>query len=397
MGEEILGTPLLERFLHRLAHARGDDFNGGFPLDLIAAHAAHVQLDLTAELVGAAQLLFPVLVVDGEDKGAAVAAAAAACVPVLVGHGTEARILARQAAQGGVDGLLLRADETDLHVATVGQGEHLRSQHRRVGDAEQLHALLVGVVARDDEEPGTVGRGMDVGRLNLTVNPLLLWRKLVEIQLGGRGQRLDDVLQRVLVHAVPQIEELHRHLGIGEELLFDIALAQVLAHRMVVGEVAVVHQRLVQTHERVRATRVPHASFCGIALVRDPHVGAEVLQLVVLHVLLGVAHDLEDQLIAAVRQYEGTLVAQRGVEGVIQFVGIAPHELVFQLARGERLQSGGFGKRLQHRGLDPHHVAVHVGRPYRQSGNVAVIGDVILARGQRHVETVSSSSASWTR
>ncbi len=120
--------------------------------------------------------------------------------------------------------------------------------------------------------------------------------------------------------------------------------------------------------------------------MRDPHVGAEVLQLVVLHVLLGVAHDLEDQLIAAVRQYEGTLVAQRGVEGVIQFVGIAPHELVFQLARGERLQSGGFGKRLQHRGLDPHHVAVHVGRPYRQSGNVAVIGDVILARGQRHVE-----------
>jgi len=246
MREEILGTTLLERLQHRLAHARGDDFNGGFPLDLIAAHVAHVQLDLTAELVGAAQLLLPVLVVDGEDKGAAVGAAAAACVPVLVSHRTEARILARQAAQGGVDGLLLRADEADLHVAAVGQGEHLRPQHRRVGDTEKLHALLVRVIARDDEEPGTVGRGVDVSRLDLAIDPLFLWRKLVEIQLGGRGQRLDDVLERVLVHAVPQIEELHRHLGVSEELLLDVALAQVLAHRMVVGEVAVVHQRLVQ-------------------------------------------------------------------------------------------------------------------------------------------------------
>ncbi len=366
MGEEILGATLLERFQHRLAHAGGDDLNGRFPLDLIAAHGTHVQLDLTAELVGAVELLLAVVVVDGEDEGAAVGAAAAARVPVLVGHRTEARILARQAAQGGVDGLLLRANEADLHLAAVGQGEHLRPQHRRVGDAEKLHALLVGVVARDDEEPGTIGRGVDVGRLNLAVDALLFRRKLVEIQLGGRGQRLDDVLQRVLVDPVPQIEELHRHLGVGEELLLDVALAQVLAHRMVVGEVAVVHQRLVQPHERVRATRVPHAALGGVALVRDPHVGTEILQLVVLDVLLGVAHDLEDQLVAAVRQHEGALVAQRGVEGVVQAIGIAPHELVFQLARRQRLQAGGFGKSLQHRRLDPHHVAMHVRRPHRQ-------------------------------
>ena len=209
MREEILGATLLECFQHRLARARGGYLTGCFALDLIAAHVTHVQLDLTAELVGAAQLLLPVFVVDGEDKGAAIAAAAAARVPVLVGDRAEARIFARQAAQGGVDGLLLRTDEADLHLAAVGEGEHLRPQHRRVGDAEQLHAFLVGVVARDDEEPGTVRRGVDVSGLDLPIDPLLFQRKLVEIQLRGRGQSLNDVFQRVLVDPVPQVEQLH--------------------------------------------------------------------------------------------------------------------------------------------------------------------------------------------
>ena len=47
-----------------------------------------------------------------------------------------------QAAQGGVDGLLLGADQADLDLAGVGEREHLRAQHRRVGDAHQLEAGL---------------------------------------------------------------------------------------------------------------------------------------------------------------------------------------------------------------------------------------------------------------
>ena len=87
---------------------------------------------------------------------------------------------------------------------------------------------------------------------------LLLRRQLVEVVLGGRRQRLDDVLERILVHPVPQIEELHRDLGVGEELLADVPLPQVLADRVVVGEVAVVHQGLVQAYERVRSPGMPH-------------------------------------------------------------------------------------------------------------------------------------------
>ncbi len=44
----------------------------------------------------------------------------------------------RKAAQRGVDGLLLGADQADLDLAGVGEREHLRAQHRRVGDAQQL-------------------------------------------------------------------------------------------------------------------------------------------------------------------------------------------------------------------------------------------------------------------
>jgi len=69
VGEEILGASLLEGISHRLANTGRYDLNGRAPLDLIAAHGAHVQLDLTAELVGARELLLPVFVVDGEDEG----------------------------------------------------------------------------------------------------------------------------------------------------------------------------------------------------------------------------------------------------------------------------------------------------------------------------------------
>ncbi len=120
--------------------------------------------------------------------------------------------------------------------------------------------------------------------------------------------------------------------------------------------------------------------------MRDPHVGAKILQFVVLDVLLGVPDDLEDKLVAAVRQHEGALVTERRIEGVVQAIGIAPNKLIFQLARRQRLQPGGLRKRLEHRRLDPNDIAVHVGRPHFEAGDVAVIANVILPRGQRHVE-----------
>ena len=101
-----------------------------------------------------------------------------------------------QAVKRRVDGLLFRTDQPHLHFP-VGKGEDLGPQHGRVGDADQLKAFLVRVVAGDDEEPGPVGGAVDVGGLDLPVDLLLFGRQAVEVQFGRRRQGLDDILQGV--------------------------------------------------------------------------------------------------------------------------------------------------------------------------------------------------------
>ena len=110
--------------------------------------------------------------------------------------GREAGILPGKAGQGGVDGLLLGTDQTDGDLALL-QREDLRAEHRRVGNAHQLELLRLGEAAGDDEEPRPVGRGVDVRRLDLPIDPLLLGRQAVEVGLRGRRQGLDDVLHRI--------------------------------------------------------------------------------------------------------------------------------------------------------------------------------------------------------
>ena len=113
------------------------------------------------------------------------------------------------------------------------------------------------------------------------VERLLLRRQHVEVPLGGRRQRLQQHLQRVAVDAVPQVEQQHAHLGVGQEQRHDVALAQVLGDPVVVGEVAVVHQRLVHADEGMRAAGMPDAALGRVALVGDPDVRRQVLQAVV--------------------------------------------------------------------------------------------------------------------
>ena len=82
----------------------------------------------------------------------------------------------------------------------------------------KLELVLAGEVAGDDEEPRAVGRAVDVRRLDRPVDLLLLRRQPVEVQLGGRRQRLDDVFQRIMVGPVQQIEQQRRDFRVGEEL-----------------------------------------------------------------------------------------------------------------------------------------------------------------------------------
>ena len=87
---------------------------------------------------------------------------------------------------------------------------------------------------------------MDVGRLDLPVDALLFRRQMIEIHLRGGRQGLDDVLEGVTIKPVPQVENLDRYLRIRQKQREKVALLQVLAHRIIIGEVAVVDQGFVE-------------------------------------------------------------------------------------------------------------------------------------------------------
>ncbi len=140
---------------------------------------------MLAELVGYRELVIRRTAVCGalgnhvEQKRAAVGGTPAACVPVHVGNGRKTRIFGMQARQRSVDGLFFRADEADGNLPFL-QGKHLRTQHGRVCDAEELKSHFIEV-ACDDEKPRPVGRRMDLRCLQLTVYPLFF-------AAGGRSR-----------------------------------------------------------------------------------------------------------------------------------------------------------------------------------------------------------------
>ncbi len=131
--------------LQLLPNAIGRRIVADLDAPLVAPHRPALALHLAAELVGAGQPLAAVAVRrHGENESAAVARRAASRVPILVRHGAEPRVLFCQAPQRGVDGLLLGADQPDLHLAAIGKREDLRPQHGRVRDAQQLEPVLAG-------------------------------------------------------------------------------------------------------------------------------------------------------------------------------------------------------------------------------------------------------------
>ena len=188
------------------------------------------------------------------------------------------------------------------------------------------------VVSCDDEEPGAVGRAVDVGRLNGPVDPLFLRGQLVEVPFHGGGQGLDDILQRIPVGPAVEIKEQDRDLGVRQEQGVEVALAQVFRNGVVVGEVTVVDQRLVETDKRMRPGRVPDSTLGGVPLVRDPDVGLEVVQLVVLDHLLGIADDLQDEKIPAMGEDKGLLFSIGVIVGLVEPVGVLINKLVFHLS-----------------------------------------------------------------
>ena len=179
---------------------------------------------------------------------------------------------------------------------------------------------------------------MDVGGLEMPVNPLAFRVRRSKSRSVVGAMDSMTYSRGIAVDAVPQVEGQDRHLRIREELRINVALLEIFGHRMVVGEVAVVDQRLVQPDERVRAAGVPHAALGGIALVGDPDVGLEIQQLVVVGHLLRVADDLQDHHIAALGEDKGPFLAQGGIISLVELVAVLGDELVFHLAPGDMIK-----------------------------------------------------------
>ena len=91
-------------------------------------------------------------------------------------------------------------------------------QHGGIGDADKLELLIINIVAGNDKKPGSVRRAVNMVLLNRAVDFLFFRRQPVEIMLGGGRHGFDNILQRIAEIPVPQIEKLHRDLGIGQEL-----------------------------------------------------------------------------------------------------------------------------------------------------------------------------------
>jgi len=89
---------------------------------------------------------------------------------------------------------------------------------------------------------------------------------------------------------------------------------------------------------------------------------------------------------AAVGEDERALLAQRRVVRFVELVGVPPHELVFECARRQPTQARRRREGRQRLRLGPDYIAMHVRRPHFEAGNVAIVVDVRLPRGNRDIE-----------
>ncbi len=83
---------------------------------------------------------------------------------------------------------------------------------------------------------------------------------------------------------------------------------------MIISKVSVMHQSFIEAAERMGTSRMPYSAFGRVPLMGDPDMGFKIFQPVILSGLLGIAYDLQDHHIAAVRKNEGLLLPQGGVE-----------------------------------------------------------------------------------
>jgi hypothetical protein len=110
--------------------------------------------------------------------------------------------------------------------------------------------------------------------------------------------------------------------------------------------------------------------------VSDPDVGLKIIELVVLHHLLGIAHDLQDEEIPSVRKDKSFLLPESIIVSLVESERVLVNKLVFCLAPAQAFESLTRDEGVQYLRLYPDKVSPHVRRPNLQAMDVAVIVDV---------------------
>ena len=111
-----------------------------------------------------------------------------------------------------------------------------------------------------------------------------------------------------------------------------VALFQIFVYRLIVGEIAVMHQRFVERAEGMAAARMPDAAAGRIALMGQPGMGLEIIQLVIADDVLRIADDFQDHHVPAMGHDKGLFLAQRGVIMRVDLEAVLIDELILGIA-----------------------------------------------------------------
>src|SRR6266487_260419 len=97
---------------------------------------------------------------------------------------------------------------------------------------------------------------------------------------------------------------------------------------MIIRKITVMHQRLMQPHERMRAAWMPDPAFRRIPVMANPYVSLEIFQLVVSYNIIPKTHELQYDHVFPMADHEGLLLAERGIILLIQSVRVLVEKFI---------------------------------------------------------------------
>ena len=165
-----------------------------------------------------------------------------------------------------------------------------------------------------------------------------------------------------------------------------MALFEIFGHGMVIGEVAVMHQRHVNGRKRMGAAGMPDAALGGETLMGNPFVGAQLFNFVILYNGFGITDHLEDHDVPAMREHEGPFFTQRRVIFLIEVEAVLVDEFILHLVAVELLQMVLRNEHIEHQRFHADEVTADIRRQHLQTRHGFPVGDLVELRGGRDIK-----------